>query len=258
MCLWYKQPIPFLMSRHVLKYMLSRQISWHDVGFYNAELYEGLRRMLAHNEEVSMTDEEFKDIYGLTFQITMDTTNIELRANGKNCDVTPNNSQEYVELYSKYLMIECIKDELEEMKKGFQAIIPIEFLVDLTAEDLQLILTGGNTKISFDNLKQQTVIQFQTQCTKCEQNSFLDMFWRIIRKMNNTQRQQLLHFATGSALLPSGDAKMYISISGGRSVDRLPVSSTCSRSMTIPFYRDYNNFKKKLLTAIQCENYGRP
>ena len=29
------------------------------------------------------------------------------------------------------------------------------------------------------------------------------MFWRVVGHMNNTQRQQLLYFATGSASLPS-------------------------------------------------------
>lgn len=28
------------------------------------------------------------------------------------------------------------------------------------------------------------------------------MFWRVVGHMNNTQRQQLLYFATGSATLP--------------------------------------------------------
>jgi len=29
------------------------------------------------------------------------------------------------------------------------------------------------------------------------------MFWRVVRNMDNTQRQQLLYFATGSASLPA-------------------------------------------------------
>lgn len=31
---------------------------------------------------------------------------------------------------------------------------------------------------------------------------YLRMFWRVVSHMNNTQRQQLLYFATGSASLP--------------------------------------------------------
>ena len=34
-------------------------------------------------------------------------------------------------------------------------------------------------------------------------SSFTRMFWRVVSHMNNTQRQQLLYFATGSATLPA-------------------------------------------------------
>ena len=45
--------------------------------------------------------------------------------------------------------------------------------------------------------------------------SFIRWFWRIVAKLNVTQRQQLLYFATGSAALPTpGDISHDVSAAG--------------------------------------------
>ncbi|KAI6660809.1 hypothetical protein LOD99_10206 [Oopsacas minuta] len=256
MCLYSKQAIPLVLSRHVLKYLLDRQISWHDVGFYNADLYEGLRRMIVHCQEEEMTHEVFQSIYMLNFDATVNGTICEIKPGGKSIPVTPDNIREYVRLYSMYLMIGSVKQELEEMKTGFRMIIPPDLTQGLTAEDLQLLLSGGNTTVSYTRLKQQTNISFNPSSSEAEKASFVKNFFKLIRKMTNSQRQQFLYFGTGSALL-SGDSmvlNIHATQVGGMEAP-LPTAATCSRSIQMPCYRDYDTMKCKIIAAIACDSY---
>ena len=100
-------------------------------------------------------------------------------------------------------------------------------------QDFQLLLSGGSADITLSRLK--SVIRFNhahgssaTVCDRFEKYAKLltssytvespciivitaciimppptvRMFWRVVSHMTNSQRQQLLYFATGSAALP--------------------------------------------------------
>ena len=150
------------------------------------------------------------------------------------------------------------------MKEGLTDIIPSELLAGLTAEDFQLLLSGGSADITLSRLK--SVIRFNhthgSPGNICDR--FEKMFWRVVSHMNNTQRQQLLYFATGSATLPAATdttdrtaaVAITIDVIGGSNTESLPVASTCSQRMSIPLYPSYHILKKKLLQAIQCQAYG--
>ena len=46
-----------------------RELSWHDVAFYNADLYEGLRRMIRDVESEKNSVEDFKATYCCYFEV---------------------------------------------------------------------------------------------------------------------------------------------------------------------------------------------
>ena len=252
-----REPIPLLLSRHVLKYILGRQISWHDVGFFNAELYEGLRRMIVHCQEEEMTHETFHNIYMLHFEALINGNQYELKPGGKSIQVTPDNIQEYVRLYSMFLMVGSVKEELEEIKTGFRLVIPSHVTQGLTAEDLQLLLSGGSTDIPYAKLKQSAIILFHSVSDENVKSRFLKDFYKLIRRMTNNQRQQLLYFGTGSALLTGNEITLNINVNhiGGMEAD-LPTAATCSRLITMPCYSNYAVMKNKVLSAIACDSYG--
>ena len=191
----------------------------------------------------------------LNFEVAVNDTICELKPGGKSIPVTPDNVQEYVRLYSMYLMVGCLKEELEELRKGFVTVIPANFIRDLTAEDLQLILTGGSAVVSYSRLKRQTAIQFSLGITEEDRVAFTSNFYRLIRHMKNSQRQQLLYFATGSALLASDSAVLSVYVLEGE-YENLPTASTCGRTMRLPRYKNYATLKKKVLEAIQCQDYA--
>ena len=49
--------------------LFCRELSWHDVAFYNADLYEGLRRMIRDVESEKNSVEDFKATYCCYFEV---------------------------------------------------------------------------------------------------------------------------------------------------------------------------------------------
>ncbi|CAI8007414.1 E3 ubiquitin-protein ligase UBR5 [Geodia barretti] len=268
LCFWFRYTIPLMVCRHVAKYLLGRDLAWHDLAFYNADLYEGLRRMLQDVQEEKKSEEDFTNTYCCYFEAplsgSVEPFLVDLIPGGSKIPVTPDRVQEYVRLYATFMMYGCVRDELKAMKEGLNDVIPPELLSGLTAEDFQLLLSGGSASISLSRLK--SVIRFNhthgSSPTVCDR--FEKMFWRVVSHMTNTQRQELLYFATGSGALPSSSEsndqnpaiQITINVIGTGNTKSLPVASTCSQRMSIPLYPSYLILKKKLLQAIQCQAYG--
>jgi E3 ubiquitin-protein ligase EDD1 len=268
LCFWFRYTIPLMVCRHVAKYLLGRDLAWHDLAFYNADLFEGLRSMLLDAQEGKKSEEEFTATYCCYFEAplsgALEPVLVDLIPGGSKIPVVPDRVQEYVRLYAMFLMYGCVCDELIAMKEGLNDVIPPELLSGLTAEDFQLLLSGGSANITLSRLK--SVIRFNhthgNTHSVCDR--FEKMFWRVVSHMTNTQRQELLYFATGSGALPTDTdttartpaLQITINVIGTGNTNSLPVASTCSQRMSIPLYPSYLILKKKLLQAIQCQAYG--
>ena len=50
LCLLQNETCPLHLCRPVIKYMLGRQIRWHDLAFLDPTMYESLRGLLADTE----------------------------------------------------------------------------------------------------------------------------------------------------------------------------------------------------------------
>ncbi len=50
LCLLQNEICPIFCNRHVLKYILGRKIGWHDLAFFDPEIYESLRTLLEDSE----------------------------------------------------------------------------------------------------------------------------------------------------------------------------------------------------------------
>ena len=50
LCFIQNELIPLLLNRHVIKYILGRKISWHDLAFFDPVMYESLRQLILDAE----------------------------------------------------------------------------------------------------------------------------------------------------------------------------------------------------------------
>lgn len=62
---------PIQFDRHVLKFILGREIGWHDMAFYDMTMYDTLRQWIANvhkrPEELQYVDQTFR--VGLQYRI---------------------------------------------------------------------------------------------------------------------------------------------------------------------------------------------
>eukprot|EP00795_Rhopilema_esculentum_P011486 gene11486-21702_t len=187
----------------------------------------------------------------------------ELIPGGSNVKVTKMNAMELARLSAMTAMVESIRPDLEAMRCGLQQIIPKELLMPLSAEDFQLLLSGGIGDIDITRLK--SIIRFNNSrnCSKESLERFKGWFWSIIREMTPSQRMKLLYFLTGTSVLPAfsnvigNNEEIAVTVDIiGQSSTSLPVASTCGQRLSLPLYESKKELKKKLLTAIECETYG--
>jgi len=69
LCLLQNEICPLFLNRHVLKFLLSRKIGWHDLAFFDPAMYDGLRQ-LVHDAETKDFTSMFSALE-LTFAIDL-------------------------------------------------------------------------------------------------------------------------------------------------------------------------------------------
>ena len=79
--------------------------------------------------------------------------------------------------------------------------LPKFFIPGLTAEDLTLLLSGGCGDIPFEKLCSIITFVNSIGCSQKRLEQFKRWFWKIVKDMTQTERQQLLYFATGKLRL---------------------------------------------------------
>lgn len=50
LCLLQNELLPIFLQRHVLKYILGRQIRFHDLAFFDPIVYESLRQLVKDSQ----------------------------------------------------------------------------------------------------------------------------------------------------------------------------------------------------------------
>ncbi len=116
---------------------------------------------------------------------------IALKDNGENVFVTDENKEEYVQLYTKYLMTDSIKEQIEAFQKGFNEIIPREYTSIFNENDLELIISG-TPDIDINDLKANTEYQNFN-----ENDITIKWFWKAIDSFTKEEQAQFLQFVTG-------------------------------------------------------------
>lgn len=248
---------PLAFSRYVLKFLLGRRVAWHDLAFFDGQLYESLRRLLV----LAAQPEMFADM-GLNFEISlrseMGNAKVELKPGGSSLPVTADNVHQYVELTAQHVMVECVREPLTQMKRGLHEVIPAASLAGLTAEDLRLLLNGCPT-VDLSVLKACTNFVDESGRGGASLEGLRKWFWEVVERMSSSQKQDFIYFWTSSPGLPATEAGFVPRPSvvvRPPSDTLLPTANTCISRLSIPLYSSKHILKKKLLLAILTKDYG--
>ena len=253
LCLLSHCVLPLHFSRHVLKFLLGRDLGFHDLAFFDPAQYEALRQVLTSREGV--------EAMALTFRVSlpaaMGGAEVDLVPDGDCVAVTPANVHRYVELYSQMLMVGPSAPALVAMRDGLREVLRPSLLADLTAEDFRLLL-NGTTAVDLALLRRVTI--FKKEVDSAEQfNRLKEWFWDIVARMTSEQQHDLCYFWTSSPSLPAtkeGFSAQPLVVVRPPSDALLPTANTCSARLNIPLYSSKEILEQKLLMAIQTKGFG--
>ncbi|XP_015788176.1 E3 ubiquitin-protein ligase UBR5 [Tetranychus urticae] len=261
LCLLQNDLCPIFFNRHVIKYILRRQISWHDLAFFDPILYESLRQLIM-SAELDKDAEALFSSLDLRFSIDLCPEefggHVDLIPNGRNIEVTPSNVYDYVRKYALYRMYHCQKVALQCLRAGIFDVLPANAFDNLTPEDFRLLLNGVG-EINVQQLMSYTTFNYESG-DGCEHLAyFKKWFWSIVEKMTTQEKQDLVDFWTGSPALPASEEgfNQMPSVTIRPADDQhLPTANTCISRLYLPLYSSKAVLRSKLLMAIKTKNFG--
>ncbi|XP_028405111.1 E3 ubiquitin-protein ligase UBR5-like isoform X2 [Dendronephthya gigantea] len=261
LCLVQNEICPITLSRHVIKFLLAREIGWHDFAFFDPTMYETLRKLIVDAELPNAT--EMFSTLDLTFSVELSPDEggkrVDLIAGGQELPVNPTNVRAYARKYAMQRMELCAKKALKAMRAGLLDTIPASSLDGLTAEDFRLLLNGTG-EVNIHQLMDYTSFNDESGGAGSEKLlKFKKWFWSILEKMPMTQRQDLMYFWTSSPSLPASEEgfqpKPSVTVKPAND-QQLPTANTCISRLYIPLYSSKLILKNKLLMAIKTKTFG--
>jgi hypothetical protein len=171
--------------------------------------------------------------------------------------VTEANKGIYVKRMIDHLLKGKIQEQIQEFRKGFHALVPIQEISFFKPSELDLLICG---------VPDINVQDFHDNCEYLapyfSQHPVIITFWKVLSNWNNERLARLLIFMTGSSQVPLGgfrtckDTTSPITIGPGGSHDKLPSAHTCTNTLNLPAYEDEAELERKLLTSIyECNTF---
>merc|ERR1712025_255100 len=178
---------------------------------------------------------------------------VPLKPNGETIAVTSDNKNEYVKLYTEYVLFKSCEAQFDAFKKGFLKVVSGRVLQLFHPQEL-MALVVGNENYDWDVLER--LCQYKEGYSK--DHEVIQNFWEVFRELSDENKKKFLLFLTGSDRIPiAGMSSVKISIQRTPDSNYLPVAHTCFNLLDLPEYSTKAKLKYKLMQAIQqCEGFG--
>lgn len=251
----------------LLKHVLGIPISFSDLEFLDADLHRNCQWLKTNDHAESLC---------LTFSVMLENgTEIDLKENGRNIDVTDDNKEEYLQLVLEHRMLDSIAEQLQEFLTGIYDVVPKSLLSVFDYQELELMLCGIPT-IDTADWKANAHVRYikedenkRPKLTEDQQNSVIEWFWLVVEGMTPEERARLLQFVTGTSRVPVEGFKGLMSSSGiihqftiqlvrrgNEGGDLFPKAHTCFNRLDLPVYRDMDELDRYLTMVSQMEIFG--
>ncbi|KAG6619347.1 putative HECT E3 ubiquitin ligase [Phytophthora cinnamomi] len=251
----------------LLKHVLGIPISFSDLEFLDEELHRNCKWLRSNNHV---------EVLCLTFSVMLENgTEVDLKENGRNIDVTDENKEEYLRLVLEHRMLDSIADQLQEFLMGIYDVVPKALLSVFDYQELELILCGIPT-IDTSDWRANTHVRYikpeenkKNKITEEEQNGVLAWFWIVVEGLAPEERARLLQFVTGTSRVPVEGFRGLMSSSGiihqftiqlvprgKEKSDLFPKAHTCFNRLDLPMYRNMEELETYLTMVSQMEVFG--
>ncbi|ORE10196.1 hypothetical protein BCV72DRAFT_302155 [Rhizopus microsporus var. microsporus] len=194
------------------KKLLSMPVGLADLGEFRPALKKGFDQLLEFEGDV-------ENVFCCSFVAEIDKYGqricIPLISNGENIMVTKENRQQFVSLYTEFVLNTSVERQFGAFKRGFYHVCGGNALSLFRPEEIELLIRGSDEPLEIDDLKGQTeYIGFD------ENEETIVNFWSIMKAMEPKMQRKLLMFVTGSDRIPAtGATQMHLKITCGNNGD---------------------------------------
>ncbi|KAF7258634.1 hypothetical protein EG68_04418, partial [Paragonimus skrjabini miyazakii] len=211
------------------------------------ELYRQLRYLKTYTD----------DVRNLCLDFTLDQSTfglsetVELKPGGRQIPVTNENRVEYMHLVAHHKLNKQIYPQVRAFMAGLNDVICIDWLRLFDADELQTLISGADTVIDIDDLRNHTVYTNDS----AEFHETLDHFWSVLKDLSEADKRLFLRFVTACSRPPMfgfRDLQPPFSIQITQEHERLPTASTCMNLLRLPDYRDAKLLRERLLYSLHA------
>ena len=270
--LHHQESLNVSWSAAFFKAVLGCPITVDDVASVDPEKCDNLRKMREYSAEVlqqcSLTFALDTEADQQDFVVDADKrgriSTIELKPDGANIEVTPDNLEEYLQQYAENLLIGTIREQINAFRQGLDVFLDDALRAKLraccTVAEFQLLLCGA-TEIDVDEW--QASAEYHGGYSAGSNQ--VKWFWTEVRGMTPEERGQLLFFCTGSARAPAtgfdnlmgynGQQQCFTIECDDRGVERPPTAATCFNKLKLPPYSSAETLAAKLRLTFWAEGF---
>ncbi|KAJ3406591.1 hypothetical protein HDU80_010889 [Chytriomyces hyalinus] len=230
------------------KLILGKKIVFADLESIDSQQFKSMTWMLENSVEGVL-----ENTFSAESEIFGQIVTIDLKAGGRDIEVTDENKAEYAQLYSEWRIATRVADQFKAFQQGFNEIVPQDMITVFNPQELELLI-GGLAEVDMDDWMKNTDYRGYT-----ENDETIKMFWKTVKEMDNEKKANLLQFVTGTSRIPVNGFKDLQGSDGPRrfciektgEIDSLPKSHTCFNRLDLPPYRSGDVLEKKLNMAIE-------
>eukprot|EP00980_Cylindrotheca_fusiformis_P004137 scaffold902_cov147-Cylindrotheca_fusiformis.AAC.2 len=220
----------------------------------DGNIRSGLQKLLDYEYD------DIEDVFCLTFEVNWLDLGVarrhELKPGGTGIPVTQDNKEEYVMLYTKWLLVDSVKSQYDEFERGFMRVMEDSSLEMILQPDELELLVVGTPELDFAALEANATYDGGLTAN----SAVVQNLWRFVKTAPRETQLRFLKFCTGSAKSPIGGlgALPFKVQRAGPDSMQLPTAHTCFNTILIPDYgTNYEKLAKCLGRAIiECEGFG--
>ena len=179
-------------------------------------------------------------------------------------EVTPDNLEEYLQLYAEHHLIGAIREQVNAVRQGLGVFLDEALMAKLraccTVAEFQLMLCGA-PEIDVDDWQASTEYRGGYSAGSDQ----VKWFWAEVHAMTPEERGQLLFFCTGSARAPatgfanlmgySGQQQRFTIERDDRGTERPPTAATCFNTLKLPPYASAETLAAKLRLIFWAQGF---
>ncbi|GJN15805.1 hypothetical protein PR202_gb02747 [Eleusine coracana subsp. coracana] len=232
----------------------ARPVTLDDIADADPPLHTSYKSIL--EMDPSLVD---SDALGLTFvrEVVLlgFRTVIELIPGGKDTIVNTKNLHEYIHLLIQDRFVNCTKNQVAYLIRGFSSMLTKHDLVKnffdaLDVEDFNQILGGNKDTTDVKEWKAQT-----DYVGYIREGMRVKWFWEVVKAMTLDQQRHLIFFWTSVEYLSldgfSGLGSRLSIFRSLNSCDHLPISGTCFYQLNLPAYTSFDMIQRRLQMIVQ-------